>query len=238
MPTFKLLSAIGSNPKIEKGNNGNDYISVILHLKPSKTICPWSADCLEPCLNTAGRGGMFKRGENTNNIQKARERKTELFLNHRADFMALLYNDITKAQKYANSLGLQLAVRLNGTSDIPWEGIAFKVGAFKYNNIFESFPSVTFYDYSKGLKRKVDHIKNYSLTYSRQYANHEQAMSLLKQGKNVAIVFDKIPTTFRGYKVINGDLSDMRFKDEQGVIVGLKAKGKARKDFSGFVVYA
>ena len=36
--------------------------------------------------------------------------------------------------------------------------------------------------------------------------------------------------------VINGDKTDMRFKDPVGVIVGLKAKGKARKDTSGFVI--
>jgi hypothetical protein len=35
--------------------------------------------------------------------------------------------------------------------------------------------------------------------------------------------------------VFNGDESDLRFLDPQGVIVGLYAKGKAKKDTSGFV---
>ena len=59
---------------------------------------------------------------------------------------------------------------------------------------------------------------------------------------NVAVVFrDKIPKSYKGYEVIDGDDSDLRFLDkfkswETGGIVGLKAKGPAKKDKSGFVV--
>lgn len=238
MPTFKLLSAIGSNPKIEKGNGGEEYLAVIMHLKPDTEICPWSADCLASCLNTAGRGGMFKKGELTNVIQEARARKSNLFKTDRAGFMALLYADILKAEKYATKLGLQLVVRLNGTSDIPFEGIRFTVDGVQYRNIFAAFPTVRFYDYTKGLKRKIAGIENYSLTYSRQLANETQTLELLKAGQNVAVVFDKLPDHWKGYTVINGDLTDLRFNDPSGVIVGLKAKGKAKKDTSGFVVMA
>ena len=56
-------------------------------------------------------------------------------------------------------------------------------------------------------------------------------------GMNVAVVFRKeLPATYLGRKVINGDETDLRFLDEKNVIVGLKAKGKAKKDTSGFVV--
>ena len=41
---------------------------------------------------------------------------------------------------------------------------------------------------------------------------------------------------FKDVKVIDGDEHDMRFLDEPNVVVGLKAKGKAKKDSSGFVI--
>jgi hypothetical protein len=44
------------------------------------------------------------------------------------------------------------------------------------------------------------------------------------------------PKTFLGLKVIDGDTHDMRFLDEDNVVVGLKAKGKAKTDYSGFVI--
>jgi len=45
-----------------------------------------------------------------------------------------------------------------------------------------------------------------------------------------------VPESYKGYKVINGDVNDERFNDERGVIVGLKAKGEAKNDKTGFVV--
>jgi hypothetical protein len=58
----------------------------------------------------------------------------------------------------------------------------------------------------------------------------------MDRGVNVAVVFDLPPTEWRGLEVVNGDLHDFRYLDRKGVVVGLKAKGKARKDTSGFVV--
>jgi hypothetical protein len=60
----------------------------------------------------------------------------------------------------------------------------------------------------------------------------------LSNGMNVAAVFHKVPETYLGRTVINGDETDLRFLDPKGVIVGLKAKGKAKKDTTGFVVSA
>jgi hypothetical protein len=131
--------------------------------------------------------------------------------------------------------------RLNGTSDIRWE----KIPVNGYKNIFEAFPDVQFYDYTKNPLRMALQIPNYDLTFSRSETNHADCMKVLKLGKNVAMVFRKVPETFEGYKVINGDNSDLRFKDEKGVIVGLtykNATGKAGKAanaesrVSGFVI--
>ena len=225
---FKLLST--ANPKIQKGTKLG-YLSFILHLAPSTlsghNTCPKATPgCISACLNTAGRGGMFKKGENTNMIQKARIRKTEYFYNDRAGFLADLEKDIEKGIKMAAKLGLTPVFRLNGTSDLSWE---------KYG-IIEKFPTVQFYDYTKILGRKIAHLPNYFLLFSKADGNDSDVAKAMAQGMNVAAVFDAIPESYEGVEVINADEHDLRFLDKKGVVAGLKAKGRAKKDYSGFVI--
>ena len=227
---FKLLST--ANPKIQKGTKMG-YLSFILHLAPSdlsgKNTCPKATKgCIAACLNTAGRGGMFKKGENTNMIQKARIRKTQYFFNNRDAFMQDLVNDITKAIKFAERKGLTPVFRLNGTSDLSWE--KYKV-ASTGQNIFEYFSFVQFYDYTKVLGRKVKHLANYHLTFSKADGNDSDVAEALLQGMSVVAVYDKIPAG-----VPSADETDLRFLDPKGIMLGLKAKGRAKKDYSGFVI--
>jgi hypothetical protein len=227
---FKLLST--ANPKIQKGTK-QGYLSFILHLAPSdlsgKNTCPKATPgCIAACLNTAGRGGMFKRGENTNVIQKARIRKTNYFFNDRAGFMDDLVGDIMKAVNYARRKGLIPVFRLNGTSDLSWEKYPTRYGA---DSIFEQFPTLQFYDYTKVLGRKVSHIPNYHLTFSKADGNDSDVAEALLQGMSVVAVYDKIPAG-----VPSADETDLRFLDPKGIMLGLKAKGRAKKDYSGFVI--
>ena len=231
--TLKLLST--ANPKIQKGTKLG-YLSFILHLAPAtlsgKETCPKrTAGCTAACLNTAGRGGMFRKGETTNIIQQARIRKTKEFFADREGFMAQLVKDIELGIKQAAKLGLTPVFRLNGTSDLAWEKYSVK-GA---KNIFDLFPTVTFYDYTKVLGRKVKDIPNYHLTFSAADGNDADVVKAVAQGMNVAAVFDKLPESYMGREVINADEHDLRFLDPMGVIAGLKAKGRAKKDTSGFV---
>ena len=231
---FKLLST--ANPKIQKGTKLG-YLSFILHLAPSTlsghNTCPKATPgCISACLNTAGRGGMFKKGENTNMIQKARVRKTIYFYEDREQFMFDLVKDIRKGIKMAAKLGLTPVFRLNGTSDISWE----KYVAEDDKNIFEMFPTVQFYDYTKVLGRKVTGIANYFLIFSKADGNDVDVAKAMAQGMNVAAVFDKVPETYAGVEVIDADEHDLRFLDKKGVVAGLKAKGRAKKDYSGFVI--
>ena len=233
---MKLLTVNG-NPKIMKGDKLSDkYLSAIMHLSPINTrICPYQdiAKCKEACLNTAGRGGIFKKGESTNNIQEARKRKTDLYLNDRDTFMSLLVKDIQAFVRKCERLGKMPCVRLNGTSDIQWELIPID----NYANIFEMFSDVQFYDYTKIPTRKVSHIKNYHLTWSYSEANDKYARLFEQVPYNKAVVFHGgLPSMFKGMRVIDGDTTDMRFLDKQNRVVGLKAKGLARKDTSGFVI--
>jgi hypothetical protein len=227
---FKLLST--ANPKIQKGTKMG-YLSFILHLAPAtlsgKETCPKrTAGCTAACLNTAGRGGMFKKGENTNMIQKARIRKTELFFNDRDTFMEQLEQDINKAIKFAAKQGLKPVFRLNGTSDLSWEKYTCK-GSDR--NLFEMFPNVQFYDYTKVLGRKVAQYPNYHLTFSKADGNDADVAKALASGLSVVAVYDEIPEG-----VPSADETDLRFLDPKGIMLGLKAKGRAKKDYSGFVI--
>lgn len=224
---FELLTM--SNPKTLKGQK-QGYQTWIMHLLPSDlsglgNVCPKASDgCRAACLNTAGRGGMFKPG-GTNSIQEARRRRTQLYWNDPQQFMTLLVNDIERAARYSLKKNMEPVFRLNGTSDILWER----------TNIINQFPMFQFYDYTKIIKRK-NIPRNYHLTFSRSEANICDVKTAIENDMNVAVVFDQLPETWMGLPVINGDDSDLRFLDPKNVIVGLKAKGRARRDSLGFVV--
>jgi hypothetical protein len=222
-----LLST--ANTKTLKGEKYG-YKTYILHLAPSLIsgfqTCPKaSAGCAAACLNKAGMGAF-------SNVQLARINRTKMFFQERDVFMTQLANEIRRAVKKAKKEGLQLLVRPNGTSDIPWEKIRVE-GA---RNIFELFPEVQFYDYTAIPNRTVP--ENYHLTFSRKESNSADVATALRNGLNVAVVFDKLPATYLGRPVVSGDDTDIRVNDPKGVVVGLKAKGPAKRDLSGFVVFA
>ena len=237
---MKLLST--ANPKVLKGQS-QGYNTFILHLSPAnvsgyETCAKRTAGCTAACLNTAGHGGMFKKGETTNMVQEARKTRTRMFFENREQFMQLLAQDIQKAIRQSEKLGLIPVFRLNGTSDLAWE----KYDVVDGKNIFQMFPEVQFYDYTKILGRKVAHIPNYHLTFSAADGNDADVLKALASGMNVATVFglkktEPMPQTYNGRTVFNGDESDLRFLDPKGVVVGLYAKGRAKKDTSGFVKY-
>lgn len=191
------------------------YMSPFTQNSQNKNICPMaSAGCAAACLFTAGHGSM-------SNVQKGRTNKTEFFLNNRAEFLKMLYIEIAQLELKHRLQGTKFTVRLNGTSDISWE--KFKIVEDK--NIFELFPTVQFYDYTKNhLRFKSKLPENYNLVFSRSESNHETALKMLQAGINVAMVFDKKPSDYKGYKVIDGDKNDLRFLDDKGVIIGLQYK--------------
>ena len=237
---MKLLST--ANPKVLKGQS-QGYNTFILHLSPANLsgyeTCPKrTAGCTAACLNTAGHGGMFKKGETTNVVQEARKRRTRMFFENRAGFFDQLVKEIQNAIKLSAKQGMIPVFRLNGTSDLSFEKYEVKDG----KNIFQLFPDVQFYDYTKVLGRKVKHLTNYHLTFSDADGNDADVLKAIQQGYNVATVFglkktEPMPATYNGRPVFNGDESDLRFLDPKGVIVGLYAKGRAKKDESGFVKY-
>ena len=223
-----------NNTKTLKGLK-KGYMSAILHLAPSDRsgfqVCPKAtAGCRAACLNTAGHGGVGLTTSGDNVVQIARRRKTYWYFVRRPEFIERLELEISKHIRKARRKELIPCVRLNGTSDIRWERVPF----MSSTNVFEHFPDIQFYDYTKVPGRDLT-IPNYHLTFSLAESNDTDAQAELERGCNIAVVFDKVPETYLGTPVIDGDESDLRFLDPAGVVVGLKAKGEARHDSSGFV---
>jgi len=230
-PQKKLLGS--STYKMEKSQKYK-YLSEILHLAPANiggvNICPnASPECIKLCLNTSGRGQMTS-------VQKSRLNKKFYFLADRLKFLNHLDREIKLSYARATRKGFKYTVRLNGTSDLPFERYKLKNGL----NLMDNNPHVQFIDYTKvtnRLNKKNKIPKNYSLTYSQAENNLEDVKKVLKTKYNIATVFrKKLPKKWLGRKVINGDLSDLRhLEDGKKIIVGLIAKGKAIKNFNGFV---
>ena len=225
---MKLLNA-GNNKTIKGEKLG--WRTYGLHLAPhtlsGKNVCAHaSAGCAAACLNTAGRGIMHS-------VQEARIKKTKWFFEDRLAFTLQLIKEIKSRKKSAIKNNLTPCFRLNLTSDLPWENLS----------VMLPFPFLQFYDYTKDKKRMLRYLNgelppNYYLTYSRsEETRDEEIHDLCNKGGNVAIVFrDHLPSEWQGIKVIDGDINDLRFLDEYSKIVGLKAKGLAKKDETGFVL--
>lgn len=229
----KLLSKGSTNAKLAKNANFGHSESYILYLSPynqnSKgiNVCPHASPaCAAACLNTAGRGAF-------NSVQKARREKTDYFLTDRNSFLHQLYCELVKINKKAGKTFKRIPVRLNGTSDLDFHKLFASLGW----NIF-ALENLIFYDYTKVYNRlkKYDG-QPYHLTFSRSEVNEAETVEALKNGYNVAVVFkNSLPETWNGFPVVDGDLSDLRFMDPSNVVVGLKAKGKAKKETTGFTV--
>ena len=235
----RQLLSIGTNAKTVKGNKLG-FLTGVMYLAPSDLsgfeVCPMAkaANCINACLYKAGRGAFTS-------TQNARIKKTQEFFNERQDFMQSLVFSINALLRRAKKENLTPLVRLNGTSDIRWENVRFDYEGQNVT-IFEVFPNVQFYDYTKIVNRK-DLPKNYDLTvsYSGAPSFAKYIQKSIDAGERIAAVFrtqENIPDTFLGLDCIGGDDSDVRHVEPKNVIVALYAKGKAKKDYSGFVIDA
>jgi hypothetical protein len=253
---FRLLTPAQASPKLAKPgpDDWRPIVAAVLHLSPGRisgreTCGARTKGCTVSCLNGAGRGGIgaefSPRGEliRGNTIQAARMRRTRLFFERSVAFMRAAVADLELLERQARAVDGIPAARPNGTSDLDWTAVACMRKNGRLANIFEAFPGIRFWDYTKHEERLTWNIPNYALTFSRAetLANRLASMRVLQSGRNVAAVFSTkkgqpLPDSWNGHKVIDGDLTDFRFTDPAGVVVGLRAKGSARKDTSGFVI--
>jgi hypothetical protein len=231
------------NAKAEKAMEYG-YYNVIHYLAPADVagvgdVCPWrTAPCTAACLGW--HSGHAAIGDD-NNVRQARVANTRAFMTDRQNYLVRMVMEIARAKRHAAKLGLKLCVRLNGSSDIMWEGIRLQPSG---KNLFEIYPDVQFIDYTKNPKRFDRELPaNYHVTFSRSESNEATAIALLERGVNVAVVFEHKPLSWRGHVCIDGDSHDLRHLDARaeqgcaGYVVALSPKGrKAKADKSGFVV--
>jgi hypothetical protein len=230
----KKLLNIDNNAKTVKGQKFG-YKTAILYLAPSNlsgfNVCPMASEgCKKACLNTSGHGAF-------SNVQNGRINKTRWLIQEPNTFLKQLINEIKNFILNCEKNGFIPCLRLNGTSDIAWEN-----KQYEGKTIFEYFPNLIIYDYTKVYKRALKFVngqmpKNYYITYSLNEDNKKEAFNILKLGGNISAVFRKyLPKTFKGFNVLNADETDLRFLDLKNSICGLVAKGKAKTDYSGFVL--
>ena len=222
---MKLLDTNGGNTKLKKTSGSMAVYRVAgLSLFPSDTLCPARhiAGCAKSCLESAGRGRM-------RNVIDGRQRKANWFNDDREAFLNQLRRELANFAKTCKKQGVKPAVRLNVLSDVQWERLG----------IPQEFPEILHYDYTKLANRLGKTPENYRLMFSYsgmpKYRKHvEQA---LKTDCPISVVFrGDMPSEFMGRPVIDGDESDLFNLFAGPVIVGLRAKGKAKTDDSAFIV--
>ena len=235
---LSYIGAVNSSAKILKNEKYNE-LTYIIYLAPANLsgyeVCPMrTEECTKACLFGSGQVIMDK----TNRIVNSRINKTQMFFEDREYFMSWVVDEINKAKNKADKKGMKFSIRINGTSDI--DPTLFKLNG---KTLFEIFPDVQFYDYTKVAKRfrLLEKYSNYDLTYSFSGRNWNECQEILDNNRGrVAVVFEKsLPETYKGYKVVDGDAYDMRYVDDQGVIVGLKfkrVKNKVEKSNNAFIV--
>jgi hypothetical protein len=233
------------NPKAAKAVDYG-WLNAIHYMAPFTlagvgNLCPHaSAGCKALCLGwESGQAGMVKNDADINSVRKSRQDKAVRFMRDRKAYLADVIRSIELALAKSEREGLRLCVRMNGSTDVAWEGIRDAEG----RTLPERFPSVQFTDYTKSPKRAMAHAQgrfpaNYSLCFSRSETNEADCVAVLAAGGTVAVVFagDK-PATWQGFPVVDGDTHDLRHLDPRGHVVALSPKGrKAKRDTSGFVV--
>jgi len=228
-----LLSNPSSNPKIKKSNDLYGLEATVLHLAPANLsgfeVCGGrSKGCTDGCLFKSGMARVFRK------VPESRIRKTQELFENPELFKARLRMDLSYMVRRGARRKKRVAARLNGTSDIKWEE--------KFPELFDEFSSVQFWDYTKLRSRFLRYLngelpKNYHLTWSLSENNLDFSLDMLKRGRNVAAVFEKLPTKYMGIPVSNADKHDFRFLERQtGRWLGLLPKGVAKQDETGFVV--
>jgi hypothetical protein len=234
------IFSIDSPKAIKAQKLDNPVINAIMYMAPARVagvgnLCGDSSDgCVKLCLGEHSGAAIYYPTVMLSRIAKAKR-----FMKARADYMDDVIKAIHSVKRKAAKQGFPVVIRLNGSTDIAWESIKTR-----YNlSLINMFSDDQFDDYTKSFKRAMAYAtgkmpKNYCVVFSRSEKNESQCLDVLRAGGKVAVVFGyKLPETWNGFPVVNGDEHDLVHLHPPGVVIGLSPKGhKAKKDTSGFVV--
>ncbi len=262
MPSISFNRLLSVDSAKAAKATGYGYLNGIHYMAPAASagvgdLCPKaSPGCIAACLGKySGQASMVADLENgTNAVRESRIAKARLFMAERNLYLNHLARQIVRLSAQAEREGLTPCIRLNGSSDVAFERMAFAIDAktAKATGRGEGervtlpglFPDVQFVDYTKIASRLGKAPANLSLTFSRSETNEGEALEALGAGHNVAVVFAHglpVSRLWKGFRVIDGDRHDLRHLDprdpSRGYVIGLTPKGsKAKRDTSGFVV--
>jgi hypothetical protein len=137
--------AVNSSSKAVKAQ-AYGYLNAIHYLAPADTsginLCPKaSPGCKALCLGWhSGQSGMVSHDAQINSTRQSRLDKTRQFMRDRKAYLADIVRQIERQQRLAAKRGFKLCVRLNGASDIAWEGIRLADGK-NLSNVSPMLPS-------------------------------------------------------------------------------------------------
>ena len=240
------LPFLGGSAKIEAGESVG-ILSAVLYMQPAnesgREACAGrSAGCTAACL-AESTGRMSYNGP-----RRARRRRHASFYADRRRFLADLHAEIQAHERKARKQGKVPAIRLNGTTDLPWHRMPFTAhDGTRYPNLHAANPNVRFYEYTKlplAMQAKNGIPANLHLTFSLSERDDadERAAAYLADGRNVAMVAAiqrhagpaSVLLAGKTWPTIDGDEHDARFLDAPGSVVLLAAKGRAKHDETGF----
>ena len=239
---LSYLGTVNQSTKLMKNFKVHNVLTYSLYLSPAHTsgyeVCPDATpECRMGCLNTSGLAKVNLHAGLTT-IKDARIAKTRLLIEHNDFFMNWLVAEIKSAKLKADKMDADFSIRLNCTSDVNWAN-TYLNGL----NIFEIFPEINFYDYSKTFSKFENIPSNYDLTFSFTGMNWSNCLRVLDMGYNIAMVFnlgkkEKLPTSYKGIPILSGDISDYRVADKKGFIIGLVWKVIANKAHNEIIRYS
>lgn len=236
----KALWSVESAKAVKAQEYG--YLNAIHYMSPHEiagvgNLCPWATpSCKRICLGYhSGQASMVANSADTNsknNVRRSRDTKARQYMLERRRYMAEVVRQAARVIRKASEKGFLAALRFNGSTDLVGEAV----------NLAHTFPTVKVNEYTKSFKFAManalgEHPSNLRVCFSRTEENEDDAIKILENGGLVSVVFAKtLPRTWGGFPVVDGDRHDLLHLWPRGVVIGLKAKGSARGDTSGFVV--
>ena len=236
---------LGSSHKVELGLT-EKVKTAVQHLSPA------TESGFNMCANASPACAAACLGHSTGHLrydanQVVRIKKTLYMKLFPSDYFAQLVAEIRRHARLSERAGYEGAVRLDGSSDQPWD-----------RWLDMSQLPVKVYDYTKDVNKAL---RSVGTSYPRTFSLDERPKSeasagrVLAAGGTVAAVIGSTgrstPKTAalavqvvlrtglmvagKVWPALNGDLTDIRYRDPGAHIVGLTAKGGAHKDTAGFV---